>query len=173
MENGIGLIMSQQDFDPQAARYELRKIADLVNWDDNPRTITEKEFARLQEHIRRLGMYKPLLINQNNIVLGGNQRLRALKDLGIDEVMCAIVLTDNRQQMIEYALSDNDQMGTTDEQKVAELVTADPIKPEIYAVQVSKLRPIETVLKSFGGTSNPPDPDRCRHCPQHCGEDNL
>lgn len=142
--------MSQTDFDPKPAKYELRKIAELSNWYDNPRTISEEDFVRLQEHIRRLGVYKPLLINQNNIVLGGNMRLRALKDLGIDEVMCAVVLTDNQQQMIEYALSDNDQMGVTDEQKMAELVTLTPIKQELFSVSVGKLKTLESVLQSFG-----------------------
>lgn len=161
--------MSAAEFE-NTAKYEMRKVADLKNWNDNPRTISDKEFARLQEHIRRLGVYKPLLINQNNIVLGGNMRLRALKDLGIDEVMCSVVLTDNKAQMIEYALSDNDMMGKTDEDKVAELVTIDPIKPEIFAVHVGGLKTIETVVKNHGPGDSPLDPNRCRHCPQHCPE---
>lgn len=158
------------DFDPRAAKYELRQVEDLKTWDDNPRSITEEDFVRLQEHIRRLGMYKPLLINQNNIVLGGNMRLRAIKDLGITEVMCSVVLTDNKQQMIEYALSDNDQMGVTDEQKLAELVTLTPIKQELFTVSVGKLKPVQTVLNSHSPAdeTTTPDPNRCRHCPQHC-----
>lgn len=164
--------MSQQDFDPKPAKYELRKVSELTNWQDNPRGIGDDDFVRLQEHIRRLGVYKPLLINQNNIVLGGNMRLRALRDLGIEEVMCSIVLTDNRQQMIEYSLSDNDQMGTTDETKLAELVTLVPIKQELYAVTVGKLKPVETVLAAHGPSNDTqPDPNRCRQCPQHCGMD--
>lgn len=162
------------DFDPKPAKYELRKIAELQNWEDNPREITDKDFERLQEHIRRLGVYKPLLVNQNNIVLGGNMRLRALKDLGITEVMCAVVLTDNQQQMIEYALSDNDQMGVTDEQKVAELVTITPIKQEIFAVSVEKLKPIESVLKAAGPSpSDENQEQKCRQCPLHCGMENI
>lgn len=164
------------DFDPKPAKYEMRKVAELQNWEDNPRSITDKEYERLQEHIRRLGFYKPLLINQNNIVLGGNMRLRALKDLGIEEVMCAIVLTDNVQQMLEYALSDNDQMGSTDEQKVAELVAINPIKTELFALQTAKLKPLQGVIDNLGPS---PDQDqesqepKCHQCPLHCGMDNL
>lgn len=166
--------MSQQDtsFDPTPAKYEMRKVADLRNWDDNPRTITDKDFERLQEHIRRLGFYKPLLINQQNIVLGGNMRLRALTDLGIEEVMCAIVLTDNTAQMLEYALSDNDQMGTTNTEKVAELATLNPIKTELYAVQTEKIKPLETVLKAVSPTDGNGE-IKCRQCPLHCGMDNM
>jgi DNA modification methylase len=150
--------MTQTDFDPKPAKYEPRKISELQNWEDNPREISEEEFVRLQEHIRRLGVYKPLLINQNNVVLGGNMRLRALKDLGIEEAMCSIVLTDNTQQMIEYALSDNDQMGTTDEDKLAELVTLNPIKQELYAVSIGKLKPVETVLRQYGPEAEEDEP---------------
>jgi ParB-like chromosome segregation protein Spo0J len=161
------------DFDPKAAKYELRKVADLQNWEDNPREISKEDYERLQAHIRRLGMYKPLLINQNNIVLGGNMRLNALKDLGIEEVMCAVVLTDNQQQMIEYALSDNDQMGVTDEQKLAELVTLTPIKQELFSVSVGKLKPVETVLKGLGPSDNGNQEQKCRQCPEHCGMQNI
>jgi DNA modification methylase len=157
MESGIEPTMSQAGIDQ--AKYEIRNIADLTNWEDNPRTITEKEFERLQEQIRLLGVYKPLLINQNNIVLGGNMRLRALKDLGVGEVMCAVVLTDNTHQMIEYALSDNDAVGTTDEEKLAELVTLHPIEqPELFAVQTGKLKSVETLLRELGPEAQEDEP---------------
>lgn len=154
--------MSQVDTDQ--VKYEVRQIAQLQNWDENPRTITDKEFERLKEHIRHLGVYKPLLINQSNVVLGGNMRLRALKELGIDEVMCAVVLTDNKFQMIEYALSDNDQMGQTDEQKVAELVTLNPIKSDIFAIASTKLKPIEQVLNKVSPTERPEAKYQCPEC---------
>lgn len=156
--------MNQIDIDP---KYKVKKLADLIPWDENPRTITTKEFERLQEQIRRLGVYKPLLVNQNNIILGGNMRFRALKDLGIEEVMCAVILTDNKAQMIEYALSDNEQMGTTDEEKLAELVTLNPIKTELFSVQTGKLKAVDTILDSV----SPSDKDNssaCRKCPEHC-----
>jgi hypothetical protein len=161
------------DFDPKPAVYEMRNISQLQNWDENPRSITDKEYERLQEHIRRLGVYKPLLINQSNIVLGGNMRLRVLKDLGIDEVMCAVVLTDNKQQMIEYALSDNDQMGSTDTERLAELVTLNPIKTELFAVHTGSLRPLESILNDHSPTGDESQEQKCRHCPLHCEPENA
>lgn len=161
------------DFDPADARYELRKVADLKNWDENPRTISDKEFERLQEHIRRLGVYKPLLINQNNIVLGGNMRLRALKDLGHEEVMCSIVLTDNEAQMLEYALSDNEQMGDTDQEKLAQLATLHPIKTELFAIKTGRLKPVQAIIDEHGPSAENTGEQKCRQCPLHCGMDNL
>lgn len=150
------------------AKYETRKLADLKNWEDNPRTITEEEFARLKAQITQLGVYKPLVINQQNIVLGGNMRLRALKELGVEEVMCAIVLTDNRAQMIEYSLSDNDQAGVTDVQKVQELTTLEPVKSELYAIHSTPMKLVSSLKADAGPEAEKKPKDECRHCPVHC-----
>jgi hypothetical protein len=170
MENGTAPISTDNSIDARDAVYELRKVADLQPWDENPRNIDDVDFERLKDHIKRLGVYKPLLVNQSNIVLGGNMRLRALRDLGIDEVMCSVVLTDNKQQMIEYALSDNESMGTTDEQKLAELITITPIKQEIFTVQMAKPKPIKNVLNAVGPGPDVAERGGCRHCPEHCPE---
>lgn len=133
------------------AKIEQRKIAELSNWEDNPRTITKEDFERLKKQIVKLGMYKPLLVNADNIVLGGNMRLRALSELGAKEVAVTVVDASTPEQMLEYALSDNDQVGITDDLKLAELVHLNPIDTTLYKVQSNVLRPLETIV-------NPPDP---------------
>lgn len=139
--------------DIKQARFEMRRLSDLQNWADNPRTILKEDFTRLQGQIKRLGVYKTLLVNQDNIVLGGNMRLRAFIELlGADaEVLCGIVETHNEGEMLEYALSDNDQAGVTDDLKLAEVFALHPIDTQLYKIQSNILRPLETVI-------NPPDP---------------
>lgn len=143
--------MSQPD--TKTAKFELRKLGDLKNWENNPRSILEEDYSRLKEQIKKLGVYKTLLVNQDNIVLGGNMRLRAFTDLfGKEhEVMCGIVETSNDGDMLEYALSDNDQAGTTDDLKLAEVFTLHPIEMNLYKIQSNVLRPLENII-------NPPDP---------------
>lgn len=127
-----------------------RKVSELQNWDKNPRTVDEKSYERLKQQILRLGLiYKPLLINQQDIVLGGNMRLRAFKDLGIEEVFCARVLTDNEAQMMELALSDNDQIGITDEEAVAAFNAIHPIKTELYAINSAPMKLVSSVVQSL------------------------
>lgn len=133
------------------AKIEQRKVADLTNWEDNPRSIVKEDFERLKKQIIKLGMYKPLLINADNIVLGGNMRLRALTDLGAKEVAVTVVDATDPATMLEYALSDNDQVGVTDDLKLAELVHLSPIDTSLYKVQSNILRPLESIV-------NPPDP---------------
>jgi hypothetical protein len=112
--------MSKPDI--KQSEIELRNIDDLSNWEDNPRSILAEDFERLKKQIKRLGMYKPLLVNHDNIVLGGNMRLRALRDLGVTgDVYVTVVEAETPEKMLEYALSDNDAAGITDDLKLAEV----------------------------------------------------
>jgi hypothetical protein len=130
--------------------YVDKNIKDLISWEDNPRTIDEKSFKRLIEQIQYLGIYKPLLINQDNIVLGGNMRYQALKKIGITEVSCSLVHTDNKAQMMDYALSDNDQIGVTDETKLAEFVTLNPtMRSELFAINSSPMKLVTTMMNEI------------------------
>lgn len=143
--------MSKEEI--KQAKFETRKLKDLTNWDNNPRSILKEDYARLKGQISKLGVYKTLLVNQDNIVLGGNMRLRAFTELfGKDhEVMCGIVETADPGMMLEYALSDNDQAGITDDMKLAEVFQLHPIETQLYKIQSNVLRPLETII-------NPIDP---------------
>lgn len=112
--------MSETDVMPEEKK-EYRKLGELIPWKENPRIITPEAFERLKYQIKELNggkPYKPLLINQDNIVLGGNQRIEAYKSLGIDPVWVHVVHTENESDMWKFALSDNDHSGTTDMAKV-------------------------------------------------------
>lgn len=130
--------------------YVERKIDDLKPWDDNPRDYSEKDLDRLQQQIELLGVYKPFIINQDDIVLGGHRRLQVLKRMGVKKVSCSIVKTDNPAQMMDYALSDNDQIGTTNEQKVAEFVALHgSVKSELFSINTQPMQPLSSVLAQF------------------------
>lgn len=122
-------------------------IGDVELWDKNPRTITEKDFARLKKQIARLRAYKPLIVTAGPkgkwVVLGGNMRLRAYRELGHEFVDVSIVDARSDSLKLEYALSDNDRAGAYDETQLAELalpVIAD-IDPELFKIDV--VDPIE------------------------------
>ena len=159
------------EFAPEA-KYEMRKLGDLKGWIDNPRIAKEDAIIRLKGQIDYLGLYKPFLINQDNIVLGGNMRLAvSIEMFGKDqEVMCSVVTTDNAAQMMDYALSDNDSIGVTDTDKVAEYVTLHPVRSELFSVQ-SKVGTIVSNLKAAANSTDNNIPNECKNCPLHCGED--
>jgi len=69
----------------------------------NPRQISTMEFAGLKDSLRKFGAVEPLVWNeQSNHIVGGNQRLRAMKELGFEEVTVVVV---NLGEMAENALN--------------------------------------------------------------------
>lgn len=112
--------------------YKTVPISEVKVWKKNPRNVTKKGMERLKKQIQELGVYKPLICVRENghyITLGGNQRLRVLQLLKHKEVDISIVKAATEALKIKYALSDNDKVAETDDQKVAELVY--PHKSEI------------------------------------------
>jgi ParB-like chromosome segregation protein Spo0J len=56
---------------------------------NNPRKIDANDFAKLVKSIQddpKLLEAKPLIIDENNVILGGNQRYRACLELGIQDI---------------------------------------------------------------------------------------
>ncbi len=56
---------------------------------NNPRAITKEKFEKLKQSIQdfpKMLELRPIVVDENFIVLGGNMRLQALLDLGIKEV---------------------------------------------------------------------------------------
>jgi DNA modification methylase len=97
-------------------------IDDLRNWEQNPRTITEKNYERLKRQVIDHGVYKPLLITPDGEVIGGNMRLRAYRELGFKECWVSVVNPKDEAEKLKYALSDNDRVGQYDEDSLANLL---------------------------------------------------
>jgi DNA modification methylase len=100
---------------------EVRKISELKEWEDNPRTISESRYERLKESIKKRGFHDIIKIDEKNVVLSGNQRLKALKELGYEEVECKVSdkkLTQDEKD--EVAIESNMQDGEWDMDKLAE-----------------------------------------------------
>lgn len=53
----------------------------LQEWDKNPRDIQEQDFERLKRQLINLGQYKPVVVTEHGIIIGGNMRFRAMKFL--------------------------------------------------------------------------------------------
>ena len=55
----------------------------------NPRTITEEKFRKLVKSLQQFPEMleaRPIVVDENNVVLGGNMRLKAAKEAGLQEV---------------------------------------------------------------------------------------
>ena len=71
-------------------------------YENNPRTITEKQFKRLQDTLYRLGDLSGIVhdVNSNQIV-GGNQRVRALNLLDYEPVIERVYVEPTRTGTIK------------------------------------------------------------------------
>ena len=65
---------------------ETRKISDLIPADYNPRQLTEKQAKDLSKSLEKFDLADPIVINQNNRIIGGHQRIKILQQKGIQEV---------------------------------------------------------------------------------------
>lgn len=67
-------------------KVEKRKLAELKCYEKNPRKITEEAFEKLKSRITKRGFHDILKILPDGTILSGNQRKRALTELGYEEV---------------------------------------------------------------------------------------
>lgn len=94
----------------------VRKVSELRENPDNPRRITDSDYKRLLkslEEFPEMLTARPLVITSEGLVIGGNMRLKALKELGIEEVPVYIrEWSDDRDE--EFIIKDNIQAGFWD-----------------------------------------------------------
>jgi len=149
-------------------------IEQVQVWEENPRNIRTKDFNRLKKQIKELGIYKPMIACPENggyTILGGNMRLRALKELGIKEVDISIVNPKTQAEKIKYALSDNDRAGEYEEERLAELVYPhiEEIELEDFKVDLGKPIDLKEVVNRYAPGDDNKDPiTRKLKCPK-CG----
>jgi len=93
------------------------KISEVKTNPKNPRLIKDDKFKKLVKSIQdfpQMLELRPIVVDENNIVLGGNMRLKACKEAGLKEVF--IVKADNltEQQKDEFIVKDNVGFGEWD-----------------------------------------------------------
>ncbi|OQB06509.1 MAG: putative methyltransferase [Parcubacteria group bacterium ADurb.Bin216] len=99
---------------------ETRKISELKNWKNNPRTISEESYKELKESINDLGNFEPLVINIDGTVLAGNQRLRIHKERGDKEVEVSVPERELTEEEIKkIGIISNRHSGEWDMDKLA------------------------------------------------------
>ena len=62
------------------------KISELKQAEYNPRRLTTKQYSDLKASLEKFGLVDPIIINSDNTVIGGHQRLKIVRELGASEV---------------------------------------------------------------------------------------
>lgn len=102
-------------------------LACLTEWNKNYRSITPAALSHLKNKIQEIGIFKPLLAISGTKpgtyqIIGGNQRLRAYRELGVESADLIFFpdLTD-KKLIAKIALADNQSDGYTDPEKLLAL----------------------------------------------------
>ena len=95
---------------------EKIKITEITPNSNNPRIIKEGKFKKLVKSIKEFPemlKIRPIVVNNDLVVLGGNMRLKACVEAGIKEVYITKVdLSDEKQK--EFIIKDNNSFGEWD-----------------------------------------------------------
>lgn len=67
-------------------KIEILKIDDVRPNDYNPNRLPPEMFAKLKAEIQRVGFLQPILIDKNGIIIDGEHRWKALKELGAPKI---------------------------------------------------------------------------------------
>lgn len=126
------------------------KMSELRPWEQNPKRITKEGLDNLEAKIRKHGLYKPLIIQPDNLIIGGNQRYQVLLRMGVEEVQCSVVQPKDEAEMIEIAIGDNENDGEWVAEQLVELVHDKPVELGLFNVHLGNM-PLATLVEG------PPD----------------
>lgn len=97
--------------------YQSIKVEKLKLNPKNPRIIKNDKFNKLVKSIKdfpEMLEARPIVVDENLIVLGGNMRLKAVKELGFVEVPTIILPGLTQEQKDEFLIKDNSNFGDWD-----------------------------------------------------------
>jgi site-specific DNA-methyltransferase (adenine-specific) len=96
---------------------QLIKLNKIKFNSNNPRTIKDVKFKKLVNSIKEFPEMlekRPIVVDENYIVLGGNMRTKACKEAGLKEVWVDVVDNWSEEQKKEFIIKDNSGFGEWD-----------------------------------------------------------
>jgi len=102
-------------------RTEKRKVVDLIPADYNPRKLSEKARADLIASIKEFSEVEPVVINTDNKLIGGHQRVSIYADLQIEEIDVRVPSRNlNLEEEMRLNIRLNKNTGEWDDSKLLE-----------------------------------------------------
>lgn len=83
----------------------IKKLVELVQPEKNVRIHTEKQLQEFEKSVRMFGQIRPIVIDENNVILAGNGLYETLKRMGRGEAECYqyLELTENQKKKLMIA----------------------------------------------------------------------
>lgn len=96
---------------------QIVKTKDIIANENNPRVIKDDKFRKLVQSIKdfpQMLNLRPIVVNDEMVVLGGNMRLRAVQEVGLKEVAIIKASDLTEEQQKEFIIKDNVGFGEWD-----------------------------------------------------------
>lgn len=96
---------------------ELVALSTLTQNPNNPRVLRGDAFEKLLRSLREFPAMmhaRPIVVDENDIILGGNMRAQALEELGVEEIEIFRVSDWSEDQKREFIIKDNVNYGDWD-----------------------------------------------------------
>jgi len=93
------------------------KLSEIKSNPNNPRIIKDDKFRKLVKSIQefpKMLEIRPIVVNADMIVLGGNMRLKACKEAGLKEVPVIFAHDLNEDEQKQFIIKDNVGFGEWD-----------------------------------------------------------
>jgi len=94
------------------------KISEVKLNEANPRFITDEKFEKLVKSIREFPemlQMRPIVVDEDNVVLGGNMRLKACKEAGVEKVPVYSFTRESAKKAIAERLAETGETVTYEE----------------------------------------------------------
>jgi DNA modification methylase len=98
------------------------KLSDIKLNPNNPRLIKDDKFTKLVQSIKdfpEMLDIRPIVVNSDMVILGGNMRFKACKEAGLKEVPIIIADSLTEEQQREFLIKDNTSGGEWDFEMLA------------------------------------------------------
>lgn len=102
---------------------QYHNVGDIIPYDKNPRK-NDEAVKYVKASIEKFGFKVPIVIDENKVVVCGHTRLKAAKEIGLEQVPCIMASDLTPEQIRAFRIADN---------KVAEIAEwdMDALKDEI------------------------------------------
>jgi len=107
------------------------KLSEVKSNPNNPRIIKDDKFTKLVKSIKefpKMLEIRPIVVNADMIVLGGNMRLKACKEAGLKEVPVIFAQDLTEEEQKQFIIKDNVGYGEWDWDMIANEWDAEQIE---------------------------------------------
>lgn len=131
---------------------QLVSVNEIKKNPNNPRIIKDWKFDNLVQSIKdfpEMLDIRPIVVNAEHVVIGGNMRLRAAIEAGIKKVPIIVASNLTQSQQDEFMIKDNNNYGEWDFDRLANEWDFDKLKMDFHLDIPFAIRKIDDMLLSL------------------------